>query len=279
MIPIRRFATLIVMLVGLSACASVERLAIPSVGQHDPHWSKHDPNSSATVDHAAWQAFLDTYVRTDAAGVNRVAYARVTPTDRAALEAYLNRLSATDTTRLTRDEQLAFWINLYNAQTVAVVLDAYPVASIRAIKPHPLAIGPWNRRVRTVAGRALTLNDIEHRIVRALWDDPRIHYALNCAAVGCPNLALEAYRGATLEAALAEAERSFVNDPRGVRVTEDGRLVLSKIYNWYREDYGGNEPEILRRLARVAKPALARRLAGRSAVDRYDYDWALNAGR
>ncbi|MEM1384454.1 MAG: DUF547 domain-containing protein, partial [Pseudomonadota bacterium] len=209
----------------LSACAGVERLAVPASELDAQVWQQHAPGSTATIDHSAWDAFLAAYVATDGAGINRVAYDQVTAADRAVLSDYLATLQATDVTTLDRPEQLAYWINLYNAQTVAVVLDAYPVASIREIKPSTFAIGPWDIEDVAVLGRPLSLNGIEHGVVRPVFDDHRIHYALNCAAAGCPNLMDRAWRGATLEADLAAAENAYVNDPRGVRFDGD-RLVL-----------------------------------------------------
>ncbi|MEM9735077.1 MAG: DUF547 domain-containing protein, partial [Pseudomonadota bacterium] len=166
-------------------------------------------------------------------------------------------------------------INLYNAVTVDLVLDAYPVASIRRVGAGLLPTGPWGAPVVSVQGKALSLNDIEHAIVRPIWQDARVHYGFNCAAAGCPNLASEAYRGATVDALLDENARSFINDPRGFR-DEDGRLVASKIYAWFKEDFGGSDAGVLAHARRYAGPALAARLEGATRIDRYAYDWSLN---
>ncbi len=254
---------------------ALERAAIPDVELEHPVWRERDGASSETVDHGAWDAFLARYRSVDAAGVARVDYAAVTPEDDAALDAYLAALQATDTRRLAGPEQLAYWINLYNAATVDLVLAHYPVESIREIEGGLFDTGPWDEEVATVLDRPLSLNDIEHRIIRAVWDEPRIHYAVNCAAVGCPDLAPEAYRGERLEDQLAAAERAYVNDPRGVRL-EDGDLVLSKIWFWFREDFGPDEAAVLARLRGVAEGRAAEALAGRDSVDTYAYDWALN---
>lgn len=198
------------------------------------------------------------------------------PADRSALDGYLKRLSTVPVNQLARPEQLAFWINLYNARTVALVLDRYPVNSIRDIKFKLFALGPWSERLLEVAGRKLSLNDIEHGIIRPLWRDPRIHYALNCAALGCPDLRKSAYSGADIEAALEEAARDYVNDPRGMRFDDRGRLTVSKIYLWYEEDFGRSVDGVLAHLRRYADPGLAARLHGRERVDDYAYDWSLN---
>src|SRR5918995_1713703 len=141
--------------ISVGACARLERLALPEVSLNDPFWAEHDPGSSIVLDHSDWGRFLAAYVRTDPMGVNWVAYGAVTPEDRAALQAYLDRLYATPTPKLARPEQLAFWVNLYNARTVALILDHYPVASIRDIKFTPFAIGPWSEPLLQVQGRPL----------------------------------------------------------------------------------------------------------------------------
>ncbi len=268
---------LILLLPLLAACASVERLALPAPevlpGQSLTRFASAPGQQ---VDHKDWTVFLTRYVAADAQGVNRVAYGQVSPADRARLSDYLADLQAVDPTRLTRDQQLAYWINLYNAVTVDVILENYPVASIRDIKDGPLSIGPWSRPLVQVAGQTLTLNDIEHRIIRPTFDDPRIHYALNCAAVGCPNLMNRAWQAETLERDFAAAERAYVNDPRGVRFDERGRLILSKIYIWFREDFGANEQAVLNYLQTVADPDVRARLQNTARVNAYKYNWALN---
>lgn len=268
---------IILLLPLLAACASVERLALPAATPlQQTSLTDTVPPPGERVDHGDWSAFLSRYVAPGAQGVNRVAYRQVTPSDRALLDRYLAELQAVNPASLTRDQQLAFWINLYNSVTVDVVLDHYPVASIRDITDGGLSFGPWDRKLVQVAGQTLSLNDIEHRIIRPSFEEPRIHYALNCAAVGCPNLMDRAWEAKTLERDLAAAERSYVNDPRGVRFDERGRLVLSKIYIWFREDFGPNEKAVLAYLQTAAEPELRARLQEARRVGAYRYDWALN---
>ncbi|WP_282170191.1 DUF547 domain-containing protein [Ruegeria atlantica] len=261
----------------LTACASVERLALPAPealpGQT---LTRFGSPPGEKVDHRDWTAFLHRYVVADGKGVNRVTYGQVTQADRARLDEYLVDLQAIDPARLTRDQQLAYWINLYNALTADVVLENYPVASIRDIKDGPLSIGPWNQPLARVAGQELTLNDIEHRIIRPTFGEPRIHYALNCAAVGCPNLMDRAWQAETLERDFAAAEHAYINDPRGVQFDQRGGLILSKIFIWFREDFGPNEKSVLAYIATAAEPELRARLQQTPRVKAYQYDWALN---
>lgn len=260
----------------VSACASVERVALPKPTLLSPTFQTTQETVQKRVDHAALDRFLGKYVRQDAQGINRVAYADVTATDRKSLQTYLEHLEQTNISALTRDQQLAFWINMYNAETIEIILDNYPVSSIREINDGFLSFGPWDRPVATVDGQTVTLNDIEHRIIRPVFKEPRIHYALNCAAAGCPNLMDRSWRAATLDHDLDAAERAYVNNFRGVRVAPNGGVTLSKIYIWFQEDFGANETEVLQRLQRVAKPELSAALARRSGSIRYAYDWSLN---
>ena len=268
---------LILLLPLLAACASVERLALPNaVPFADTNLTRAAQPPGDRVDHRDWSSFLARYVATDTQGVNRVAYAQVTQADQTRLDQYLSDLQSVDPARLTRDQQLAYWINLYNALTVDLILENYPVASIRDITDGAFSFGPWDRPLAQVAGQVLTLNDIEHRIIRPTFNEPRIHYALNCAAVGCPNLMDRAWQAETLERDFSVAENAYVNDPRGVRFDTRGRLILSKIYIWFREDFGPNDRAVLAYLATAADPALSARLSQTSRISGYEYDWALN---
>lgn len=240
-------------------------------------WLANDPGDSRTVDHGAWDRFLAAYVSPGADGIARVAYADVTAPDEAALDGYLDMLSGVAIGGYAPDEQRAFWINLYNALTVRVILSHYPVSGIREINISPglFARGPWDRALTSVEGVALTLNDIEHRILRPIWRDPRVHYALNCASLGCPDLRRTAYTGAGVEAALEAAARAYVNHPRGVRFA-DGALIVSSIYRWFAADFGGGDAGVLDHLRRHAAPDLRARLAGIERIGDHAYDWALN---
>jgi hypothetical protein len=239
-------------------------------------WNVADESSTATIDHGDWQQVLDAYLVTAGTdGINRFDYANITDGDRARLKGYIEQLAAIDPRTYPRTEQRAYWINLYNALTVDVVLQYYPVKSIRDIERGLLGSGPWKKQLVEVAGQPLTLNDIEHRILRPIWRDPRTHYAVNCASLGCPNLAARAYTAADIESLLDEAARAYINHPRGVAF-ENGRLTLSSIYNWFDVDFGESDVAVLEHLAKYAAPDLAGRLAGYDGRIKYDYDWRLN---
>ncbi len=259
-----------------TAQSSIEKAFVAKSRLSSSIWKKHDPNSKIVVDHSAWDAFLAKYTRKDGRGINRVAYGGVSAGDKKALQNYLAKLQATDVTKLNRNEQYAFWLNLYNASTVNLGIKNFPINSILEIKSNALDLkGPFNDNVAKVNGKKLTLDTIESGIVRPIWNDPRLHYAFNCAAISCPNLGSKAYKGKTINAQLNAAARSYVNDPRGVRV-KDGEITASKIYFWYSDDFGKNEKAVLAHIKKFAGPTLKTALSGKTSIDNYEYDWALN---
>ncbi len=240
-------------------------------------WTAHDPASTTKVDHSAWDRFLKTYVQDNPNGLNRVDYGGVSPADRSALAAYLEGLSATPVATLNRGEQQAYWINLYNALTVKVVLDHYPVETIRDIDISPglFADGPWGKKLTEVAGVPVGLDDIEHRILRPIWQDNRVHYAVNCASVGCPDLINRAYLAADMDAILTNNAKAYVNSDRGLWV-EGGKVVASSIYDWFQADFGGTEKGVIRHLLTYAEGSRKAALEKSGDIDDYDYDWTLN---
>ncbi len=254
----------------------LETLFAPKADLWD-RWTAHDPAATAQIDHGMWDRFLNTYVSEHADGVNRVAYARVTVTDRAALSEYITELETTPISRYDRDEQLAYWVNLYNVLTVKVILDYYPVDTIREIDISPglFSLGPWDKKLVSIEDERLSLNDIEHRILRPIWRDPRIHYSVNCASFGCPNLQRTAFTAANADTLLDAAAREYINHPRGARI-ENGTLIVSSIYDWYEEDFIDGDGSVVAHLERYAGPDLAATLAHTKQITGNEYDWALN---
>lgn len=267
---------------GMTA-AAVLLTARPPLAQAAPpaklwdRWLLNEPESHYTIDHSAWDSFLRRYLLAGGDGINRFSYRSVTPDDRAALDGYIAALSGTLISQYSMAEQFAFWLNLYNALIVRVVLDHYPVASIREIDIAPSLFdsGPWGAKLVSVEDQALSLDDIEHRILRPIWKDPRLHYVLNCAALGCPQLPNQAMTALNGEAMLEQAARDFINHPRGVQATPDG-LVVSRIYDWYLGDFGGYADALIAHFRRYAEPGLAAAIAAAPRIIGYEYDWDLN---
>ncbi len=271
-----RAAGIVALSLPLAGIASFEALFAPKADLW-PRWQAHDPAATATIDHTAWDRLLSAYLQADGQGLNRFDYGGVSASDRAELDTYIQSLASVSIDNFNRDEQFAYWVNLYNALTVQVVLDAYPVDSIRDIDISPglFADGPWDKELVTVEGEVLTLNDIEHRILRPIWRDPRIHYAVNCASVGCPNLQPVAFTGGNLERVLDDGARAYVNSPRGLRQGNRG-LVVSSIYAWFEEDFGDGDADIIAHLERYADPEALEKLRDADKIASHDYDWSLN---
>ena len=263
------------MLLILTNCASIERLAIPSATLISAELQNIGTQSH--LSHQAWDSFLQHYTQLGDDGIVRVDYAAVNHQDKQKLNAYIKELSNHDVSQFTRNTQLAYWINLYNALTVSVILEHYPVSSIRDIRNGWFDFGPWNDKRITVDGREISLHDIENGIVRPLWpNEPNTHYALNCAALGCPNLAQKAYTADNVMHLLEENAALYINHPRGVSVADDGDITLSKIYSWYRGDFGGSDKAITNHLKRYATPNLKKKLEQSDTINRFVYDWSLN---
>lgn len=233
--------------------------------------------SKAIPDPAPWQAFLSRYVDTSAAdGIHRVRYAAVTTADKASLHAYLKAAQAAPLSALPREDQRALWINMYNAQTVAVVLDHYPLKSVRDLQlPGSSKPGPWDAKLLKVEGKDLSLNDVESGIMRVQWKDNRIHFALNCASIGCPNLAVHAFTGANADKLLEAGARDFMRSRRALDFS-GGKLELSSIFDWYRADFGADEKAVLATIAKYAPAGTALKLKAWSGKIEYGYDWNLN---
>ena len=259
----------------ITACAMAAYAAAPP--ELIPIWDASDESSATTIDHEPWQELLDAHLQEHPSGVNRFDYAglKANAEHRQKLASYLLGLTGLDPRTYSRNEQKAYWINLYNALTVYVIVGRYPVDSIRDIKSGLLTPGPWELELITIEDEKLTLDNIEHGILRPIWKDPRIHYAVNCASIGCPNLAPQAYRADNLERLLENGARDYVNHPRGMSV-DDGDLVLSSIYDWFKVDFGDTDEGVFAHLRQYATPENAQMLEGHDDFDD-DYDWALNA--
>ncbi|MEQ9198997.1 MAG: DUF547 domain-containing protein, partial [Rhodospirillales bacterium] len=271
-----RIVTTLLLFVLLSGFGSAERLFAPGADLW-PRWQAHDAASRSTISHADWDRFLKRYVHARPAAPDRVGYGDVTPEDRRSLDDYIRRLAGLAISSYSGDEQFAYWLNLYHALTVPVVLQHYPVASIRDIDISPgfFADGPWGKELVIIEGQPLSLNDIEHRILRPVWRDPRIHYGVNCASIGCPDLRQDAFTAENTDAALTAAARDYINDPRGVSI-EGESVIVSKIYDWFIADFGGDEAGVIAHLLQYAEPELAATLRRKAALDDTRYDWSLN---
>ena len=224
------------------------------------------------LSHELFDQVLQKYV--DSQG--RVNYAGL-KNDPGTLESYLDLLAVgAPSDKATFQTGLAFWINAYNALTIKGVLDHYPTTSVRKIK---LFGGFFSRIKFQVGGRSYTLDNIEHDIIRSEFGDPRIHFALICASLGCPILENRAFVPETLEKRLDNATANFINNPEKVRLDrENGVLHLSQIFEWYAEDFGDTHDSVINFISKYLPEADAAFLARAEMQIQYlQYDWRLNA--
>ncbi|WP_340693391.1 DUF547 domain-containing protein [Hyphomonas sp.] len=256
----------------LAAALMAMPLALPAQARDVASGITEDA-SMAKAQHAQWTRLLAKYVHTSNDGVHRVDYGalKANAADRAALDAYISRFADMDLSG-TNDAAFAAWANLYNAVTVRYIVEKYPLGSI---KDGYFFGGPWKNITVAVGGRNVSLDTIEHKILRPKFNDPRVHYAINCAALSCPNLMAKAWEPATLDADLDAAARAYVNNSRGVSVTDRG-LVLSSIYDWFAADFGGSKQAVIDHLLKYADTGLAKQIQANPKIRSYDYDWSLN---
>jgi hypothetical protein len=250
--------------------------------------------------HAAWDALVKRHVKlVDGGKASQVRYADFAR-DRAALKAYLAEVSRVGEAEFggwPKAQQMAFLINAYNAWTVELILTKYPdLKSIRDLG-NIVFNSPWKKKFFTLFGRESYLDQVEHEILRkpGAYDEPRVHYAVNCASVGCPMLREEAFVAARLDAQLEEQARRFLSDRTRNRFNpRTGKLEVSEIFKWFKEDWtsgyrgiGGAGPVASREqyFARYAdlladSPADRRLVAeGKAPIAHLDYDWSLNDAR
>lgn len=226
--------------------------------------------------HAPWTDILQNYVSVpDTMGLTHFDYAglKASTADKGKLDDYIKSLEAIDPNSLSENEAIAFWANLYNAVTIQVVTENYPIKSIK--KLGAFGSGPWKKDLVTVSGIEMSLDDIEHGTLRKKYPSPYIHYMVNCASVGCPNLLDEAWEADTLMTLRKQAAADYINSPRGAVVKGD-KLTVSSIYNWFEEDFGGNKAGVIAHLKDYATGDLKTAIESGAEIKKYDYDWSLN---
>jgi hypothetical protein len=223
---------------------------------------------AAPPDNSLYAGLLEKHIRqglVDYQGLAR---------DKAILDQYLEALSRIEPESLTPNHELAYWINAYNAWTIKLILTAYPdISSIKDL--GSFLRSPWKISFVKVGERTLTLDNIEHDIIRPKFADPRIHFAINCAAVSCPPLWPVPFEGQRIDEQLDAATLAFINDPEQTYMQGD-RLFVTRIFRWFAKDFNGNPQDFV---LRYAKGDFAESLASNQKNIRViyqSYDWSLN---
>jgi hypothetical protein len=226
-------------------------------------------SSGSSVDHSLYGDLLNKYVKKN----GQVDYAGF-QSEEAALDQYLDLLHRVDIKSFSDNEQFAFYANVYNAWTIKLILTKYPdISSIKSL--GIFNTGPWKKKVVRLKDQTVSLDHIEHDILRPRFKDPRVHFAINCAAKSCPPLRSEPYTADRLDQQLDDATRSFINNPDSYRL--DGQnLYVSRIFKWFSEDFNDDALSFFRQ---YANEGLNRNLYTYSAkiqIKYLDYDWSLN---
>ena len=232
---------------------------------------------AANTPASAYASVLQRRITRGAGGLNLFDYSGAKAAgEGATIKAYTDYLASQNPDALSQNDQIAYWANLYNALTVNLILDEYPVKSIRKIKAGAFSIGPWKRDEVTVNGKVLSLNDIEHEILRKRYPNPAlVHYMVNCASIGCPNLQPKLWNGATLDADRDAAAREFINSPRGAKI-DGNKIKASEIYSWFKADFGGSKTTTIEHFRKYAGPELRAALDAGATIGGYGYNWDLN---
>jgi len=221
------------------------------------------PNVAANI-HSSWNTLLKKHVSSS----GNVSYNGF-KADVSSLNQYLNLLKENQpTSNWSKNEKLAYWINVYNANTISLMVKNWPVTSIKKITQN--GKGPWDIPFIKLEGKTYSLNDIENNIIRKRFNEPRIHFAVNCAAKGCPPLRNEAFMSAKLNSQLQEQTTKFINNPNRNTITSTS-VQLSKIFDWYKVDFtkNGSLVDFINKYAKIQATTSAK-------ITFNDYNWEVN---
>ena len=236
-------------------------LAFLVIATTNTHANLNSGSEVKSFDHSAWNSLLKVNV-SNAGNVNYKGFQK----SEAKLDAYLNSISngSYDDKIWSKNEQLAFWINAYNAFTVKLILNNYPTKSINDIT------SPWDKKFFKIGGTKMNLNQIEHKILRVKFNEPRIHFAIVCASFSCPKLHNEAFTGKNTQSLLASLTKGFVNDTKRNKIAAD-KIQISELFNWFKGDFTKKSSliEFLNQYSNVKINANAK-------VSHLPYNWSLN---
>ena len=237
------------------------------------------PALAQPPDYKPWQDLLTRHYN-PAKGMN---YKALKAQDKAALDQLRQQMAQVDPAALSPKDRLAYWINLYNVSVVGVVVDNYPVGSIRDISTDPIIrLNVFKKDVVPTKNGRISLDTIENEKIREAFKDPRIHFAINCAAESCPPIRPEPYVGARIDQQLDDQARKFLNGPHGVRIEKDGDEVIlhaTKILDWFKDDFetwGGGRVAFLRKYLTPDKQKQIDAARGKVELELDDYSWDLN---
>lgn len=246
-----KFILILFTVTSLTSCLDAKGFPIENLNAYG--------NENNVVDHSTWDKLLKKYVA-DNGDVNYKGFKK----DAELLNSYIQYLSTkVPTETWSKPEKLAYFINVYNTNTIKLIIDNYPIKSIKDIK------NPWSKNRIKIGDKDFSLEDIEHEILRKM-DEPRIHFAINCASASCPRLLNSAYTSENVEQLLDKATKSFIANPKKNTITEYS-VQLSKIFQWYKSDFttGGSLIDYINQYSTV-------KIHQDATISYLDYDWSLN---
>lgn len=240
-------------------------------------WDKSDESNQTSIDHTVWQKILEKFVVEHESGINRFDYEGLKEDGESneSLIEYVLQTSEVDPRRYTKSEQLAYWINMYNALVVYLVTSQFPLKSFEEIRLAGPDTEPWDLKIANMQDHRLSLSEIRNDILLPIWGDNRIHFALSDASLGGPNLAKEAFRSDNVEELLESGVSTYLNHSRGVSI-KNGELTVSSLFEWYKGDFGGNDEEVITYLRSHTEASLSNQL-GEFALFETSYDWRVNS--
>lgn len=231
------------------------------------------------VDYSAWNQLLGKYYD-PTRGMN---YKALKANDSPTLARLRQKMATVDVAALPKNDQFAYWINLYNISAVATVVDGYPVKSIRDLSTDPIIrLNVFKKETIAIKGGKISLDTIENEKIRPVFKDPRIHFAINCAAKTCPPIRPEAYIGARIGGQLDDQARKFLNGTYGAKFEKDGDSLtvnVTKIMDWFKDDFekwGGGRAAFLHKYVPADKQKMLDAAKGKVDFEFAPYDWALN---
>ncbi len=242
-------------------------------------WDDREPQSLINVDNTAFREILERYVATDhPSGIARFNYEAFSVSDKAKLEQYLEYLQFLEPRQLNDPEAKAYWINLYNAATLNLMIEEYQdgdTDGFRVIRSDRIASRPWRRNIITIAQQKLSLEDILNTVIRPMYKDPRVHFALFFCSLGGPNMPTEVFEGENNEELLNKFESEYLSQSRAVRM-DQGQLVLSEIFSNFDTDFAPSQSGMIAYLRERVPAPVAEAMNSATSI-RYEYDWGLNA--
>ena len=270
------FFSAMVFLANISAFSNSSEAAEASNVEPWLFWSKEVAHNINTIDHGIWDTLLKEYVVSNhPSGINRFRYGDVGKTDRNALKRYLKGLGKIVPREYRRAEQKAYWINLHNALVVQQVLNKYPIKSITDISRKGRK-SPWDEKIVKIEGKKLSLNDIKNRILRPIWSDHKVHFALANGTLGGPSLQPRAYTARNVRNMLKSATRQYINHPRGLRL-EKGEMYASQVFSDYQLDFAKSKAKLLKLFAYYVDDTKALYILGFQGDIKYHSDFRLNS--